>query len=359
MKKLVLLALLGLFSAMPALAEPVTIRIGFAGIGLGNRSNVGGDTGALVHAEQYLEKEFADTPDVKVEWFFFKGAGPAVNEAIASRQLDFAVEGDLPSLIGRANGLKTRILLGSGTRNNLYLVAPPDSPIASVKDVKGRKVAQFRGTSTHLTTERVIAANGLGDGDIRFVNMDDATALAALAAREVDAAFGKAVFLNAVDRGLAKIVFTTKGDPTSVTSSHLLVTEAFETRYPAVTARVVKAFVRAADWASTEANREALFDIWARSGTPAALYRADFDGQSLAYRNSPLIDDLLVDGYRYKAEQVKSFGLARGAIDLDGWFEPRHLAQALKELGLEGRWARYGADGQPIGPEVVRKASTQ
>jgi hypothetical protein len=36
----------------------------------------------------------------------FKGAGPAVNEGFANDQLDFAYQGDLPSLIGRAPYLK-------------------------------------------------------------------------------------------------------------------------------------------------------------------------------------------------------------------------------------------------------------
>ncbi|STV79480.1 alkanesulfonates-binding protein [Klebsiella michiganensis] len=49
---------------------------------------------------------------VEVQWQFFKGAGPAVNEALANRQLDFVYLGDLAAIIGKANGLPTRLLLG-------------------------------------------------------------------------------------------------------------------------------------------------------------------------------------------------------------------------------------------------------
>ena len=66
------------------------------------------------------------------------------------------------------------------------------------------KVAQFRGTSTHLTTERVLAQNNLKSRDIQFFNMDDGTALAALASGDIDAAFGKAIFLTLVERRLAR-----------------------------------------------------------------------------------------------------------------------------------------------------------
>ncbi|WP_029003006.1 ABC transporter substrate-binding protein [Azorhizobium doebereinerae] len=345
------LSVAALAMALPAVhaaAEPLVIRVGYAGVGPGGSRFVPGLAG-VVGAERYLEQEFAGTPEVTVEWFYFKGAGPAVNEALASGQLDFAFMGDLPSLTARGGGLKTKILMAANARDNLYLVAPVASPIATLRDVKGRRVAQFRGTSTHLTTERVLAEAGIPRGDVQFFNMDDATALAAIATGDVDAAFGKAIFLTLVEKKIAKVVLTTKGDPSTVTSSHLLVREAFEAAYPDLTGRVVKASVKAAAWASDEVNREALFDLWAKSGTPIGVFRADYEGQTLAYRLSPLIDALFVENYRYKAAQVKQLGLVRRDVDISGWFEPKYLDAALKDLGLEGRWVRYGADGKPLG----------
>jgi sulfonate transport system substrate-binding protein len=329
-------------------AEPVTIRIGNAGIGPGGSRFVPGLVG-LIGTEKYLEREFEGDPDVRIEWFYFKGAGPAVNEALASHQLDFAYEGDLPSLTGRAAGLRTKIVMATHPRDNLYLVAPTGSDIRTLTDVKGRKVAQFRGTSTHLTTERVLAQNNLKGRDIQFFNMDDGTALAALASGDVEAAFGKSIFLTLVERGLAKVIFSTKGDPSTVTSGHLMVSDAFEKAHPELVARVVKASVKAAVWASDESHREELFDIWAKSGIPVGVFRADYAGQTLGYRVSPLLDDLFIENYRYKAQQVKALGLVRRDVDLSGWFEPKYLDAAIKQLGLEKLWTRYGADGKPLG----------
>jgi sulfonate transport system substrate-binding protein len=348
LKALSLAAGLLALAAAPAFAEPVTIRIAYAGIGEGGRPYVGGSVAGVVASERYLERAFEGDPDVKVEWYYLKGAGPAVNEGLANDQIDFAFEGDLPSLTARANGLKTKILLAANSRNNLYVIAPPDSEARSIADLKGKRVAQFRGTSTHLTTEQVLGAQGLSDRDFRFVSMDDATALAAVAAKQVDAAFGKPVFLSLVTKGLAKVVFSTKGDPRAVTSNTMLVREAFEKAHPDLTQKVVRAVVEAARWSSDEANREALFDIWAKSGTPAEVWRADFEGQALAYRNTPLIDDLLVATYRLKAAQVKEFGLVRRNVEVEGWFEPEYLEQALKDLKLETYWQRYDAQGQAV-----------
>jgi sulfonate transport system substrate-binding protein len=339
---------LALIGAPRADAESITIRVGQAGIGPGGTRFVPGLVG-LIGTKRYLEREFEGNPDVKIEWYHFKGAGPAVNEALASNQLDFAYEGDLPSLTGRAAGLRTKILMATHPRDNLYLIAPIGSDIRSLADVKGRKVAQFRGTSTHLTTERVLAQHDLKTRDIQFFNMDDGTALAALASGDVEAAFGKAIFLTLVERKLAKVIFTTKDDPSTVTSGHLMVTEAFEKAHPDLVARVVKASVEAAAWASDETHREQLYDIWTKSGMPIGVFRADYESQTLAYRVSPLLDELFIENYRYKARQVKALGLVRRDIDLNGWFEPKYLDSAIKQLGLEKLWTRYGADGKPVG----------
>ena len=101
-----LLAGIGLLfgSSSGLAAEPLTVRIGFASVGADNRQFSGGSSAAVAHSEHYLDQALHDRPDVKVEWYFFKGAGPAVNEAFANNQLDFAIQGDLPEIIGRANG---------------------------------------------------------------------------------------------------------------------------------------------------------------------------------------------------------------------------------------------------------------
>ncbi|MGY2047891.1 ABC transporter substrate-binding protein [Methylobacterium sp. JK268] len=340
---------LALLLPAAAFAEPVTIRFGFASIGVDNRPFAGGSTAALAHAEHYVEDALKDEPGVTVAWSFFKGAGPAVNEAFANGQLDFALQGDLPSVIGRASGLKTKILLATEAHAPTYLAVPADSSIASVKDLKGKKVAIFRGTNLHLAAVKILAANGLSERDLQVINLDIAGANAALASRNVDAVFGNHPLIALVEQGAAKIVYSTKGDdPSLERQAAVLVTEAFEAAHPRLVAKVVEALVRAAAWASNEANREALIAVWTRNGIAASVYRYDLDGQSLAQRTSPLIDPFLIEQYRVQAQQAKAYGLVRRDVDVHGWFEPRYLEQALKDLGLEKTWTRLGTDGRPL-----------
>ena len=145
---------------------------------------------ATARAGEFLEKEFADDPNIKIEWTFFKGAGPAVNEGFANDQLDFAYQGDLPALIGRATGLKTKYLLASGARKPLYLAAAKDSGIKSIEDLKGRKIALQRGTNGHLAAIKILEAHGLTERDVQVVNLDSAGTVAALTSKDIDAAFG-------------------------------------------------------------------------------------------------------------------------------------------------------------------------
>src|SRR5262245_64348682 len=109
--------ILGAAIAGPAKADSTVIRLGYPGVGIDNRPFGYGDNVSVAHIGQFIENEFKNDPDVKVEWTFFRGAGPAVNEAIANGQLDFgAGEGDLPSIVARSKGLKTKIILAADTR---------------------------------------------------------------------------------------------------------------------------------------------------------------------------------------------------------------------------------------------------
>jgi len=346
-------ALLATALAASAQAAPDTIRIGVATAGGGDPVTWGGSPGGVARANNWLEEEFKAS-GIKVEWLFFKGAGPAVNEALSNKQIDFAYQGDLPSIVGRSNGLKTKVLLVSGARNNLYLVTPTQSAIQSIKDLKGRTVSIFRGTNGHLVAINVLAAEGLAERDIKGVNLDTGSAQAALVSNGVDAAFGGYEWFKVRDQGLAKVVYSTQGrDPALTRQAALLVRSEFEQANPAEVQRVVDVFVRAAHWSSEEKNRDELFRIWARSGTPVASWTAEFDKQPLAQRNSPLADDFIVARYKAVVGDALKLKLIRREVTVDDWFDTRYLKAALKKQGLEGYWSASDAKGQPKGGPAV------
>lgn len=327
---------------------PSVVRIGFATIGVGGRPYSAYSTFAVVHVQGLLEKELAPL-GIKVEWQFFKGAGPAVNEAIAARQLDFALQGDLPSLIGRAGGLRTHILLVGSTGINAYVGVPAESSVATLADLKGRTVADFKGTAGELVASRILATAGLAEHDLKLVNLEAGASLAALATGQVDASFTSLFAFGARDQGLIRFIYSTKGHVPPITAMNtLLVADEFAQRYPDIVDRVVKVGVAAARWASDDANRTALYEVWAKCGLPVKAFAEEFDGTDLKIRNRPVPDEFLIGRYKAAAEDARRFGLIRNDVDVDSWVDRGPYDRAASALGVGGYWPRLGADGKSI-----------
>ncbi|TBU98134.1 ABC transporter substrate-binding protein [Stutzerimonas kirkiae] len=328
-----------------AAGQPASIRIGSPDQSAGNKPFIAGPLG-LAHIHQQLEQAFA-ADGVKIEWHFFKGAGPAVNEAFANRQLDIAYLGDLAAIIGRASGLETRVLLGSRGAN-MYLAATPESSIEGLEDLKGKRISVYRGTADQLSFARVLASAGLKERDLRIVSLDWSAARAALAARQIDAAWSGMGILALEAQGI-EFPFGTKQLPvTSTTQGALLASADFIQRYPQATQKLVDILVGNAAWISDARNQDEYIDLLAsQSSIPAALFTREFQGDDLVLRNSPRLDDFLRASFQDSGEQARALGLTRRPVEIDAWFEPSFVENAIVRQGLQLLWPRYDHDGEP------------
>jgi len=330
-------------------ASPSLIRIGVPGVGVGDRPKTGGSAPSTVGLRGLLEEEFK-ADGIKVQWSYLRGAGPAVNELFANGLVDFGFGlGDLPSIIGKAGGLPTRVLLAGGIRQNSYLSVPADSPLSSVKDLRGKKVAVFKGTNIQLAVNRILEAHGLTEKELRSINMNTPATKAALVTRDVEAAFGGSDYLALRDQGVTKVIFTTRGgNPGFLRHSSVVAAQSFIDQYPQVTQRIVNTIVGAAKWISDQdANPTPVFQLWTKSGVQFNDYKEDFTGSSLKVRSSPLIDDYFASQYKRSIADAKRFGLIRNEFSFDSWIEPRFLKEALRAQKLESYWTPYGTDGKP------------
>jgi sulfonate transport system substrate-binding protein len=327
--------------------KPKTINIGVAVTGVGGRPFVGGGAFSVAHVKRYLEQEF-EKDGIEVQWHFFKNAGPAVNEAYSSGQLDFAWQGDLPQLIGRAGGLKVKYILGGGRRGNLYLAARTDSTANRIEDIKGRKLGLHKGTCLQLSVARLLGDHGIKEKDLKVYNMDYLTSATALGNGELELTFGLYNLYYLRDQGLAKLIYGGKDDGGKYgCAGGYTVAEAFADKYPGITQRVVNALVRANYWTVQEENRDEVYEIWAKSGIPVQHFREDWDSQNWTQKLSPLIDDYLVHSYRVSFDDAKKFGLVRGKLDFERYFDRRYLDKALSELKLQGYWKEEDPSGKP------------
>jgi sulfonate transport system substrate-binding protein len=335
----------------PARAEgPSVIRIGYPGVGIGNRPAAANNAVATLALRGLLEQEFS-RDGITIQWSFLRGAGPAVNELFANGLLDFTHLGDLPSVVGRASGLPYRVLASSGVRSNIYLSVPADSDVKGVKDLRGRKVAVQKGTATHLAGLKILESFGLSEKDVRLINMDANTAKAAIVTKDIDAAFGASDWLALRDQGISRVLFSTKGGDARLTSNGLFLgSEKFITQYPELTKRVVKTFVLAAKWlADNEKDPSPVFQLWTKSGFTFSSFKEEWKEEDLKYKTSPLVDPYVASRYKLQIEEAKRLGLTRRTFTFEEWTDSRFLEQALKELDLGGFWQPRGLDGNPVG----------
>lgn len=334
---------------------PAVLRFGIATGGVGsNPVRHGGSTTALVRAAGELERAFA-ADGTKVEWIFFKGAGPAVNEAFVNRQIDLAWQGDLPSIVHRAAGVKTRILVGSGVRTGIYLAVPADSPITRIEDLKGKRVAVFKGTNLHLAAVRALDSRGLKESDVRLVNLDLSAAQAALATKDIDAAFGYVELFALRDKGAAKVIWSAHEDNYRFTRQlAVLARDEFVQQHPQTVQKVVTAHVKVARQWTDEQRRADLFEEWGKTERPAQDWRQDFIGQPLKVRLSPLLDPFLVARYEDAAEEALRLKLIRSKPEVRSWFDRRFVDAAIKELGQGDYWPAYDADGSLLSSKVAQ-----
>lgn len=325
------------------------IRIGSPDLGTAGKSSPGASTLAVVQAHQWLEEAFAKD-GIEVQWNFFRGAGPAVAEALAAKQLDIVYLGDLASVIHKARGLPTRYIVPTGRGSNSYLATAPGSPIRSVADLKGKRVSVLKGTAYQRPFDNLLATAGLTEKDVKLINMDWPSSKAAVVAGQIDATFGGSDLFVLRDKGV-QIPLSTRGrGPAFAINAGALATEDFVQNQAPLLQRVVTQLVRASHWASQEANREALVKLFAsNSGNPETPFREELAGDNLSQRYSPLIDDGLMAGYQGVHDEGLKLGLIRQGYDVKGWFEPRFVQQALRELKLEKAWKETDAAGKAQG----------
>lgn len=354
---LAMLSTAGAGSLAQAEDKPKVIRFAFPGVGVGNRPVSGGSVLASANLRGLFEQEFKKD-GIEIRWNFLRGAGPAVNELYANGLVDFSTLGDLPSVIGRASGLKHRLLAVSNVRGNIYVAVPADASTQTVADLRGKRLAVNKGTATHLAGLKILEKFGLTERDVKLINMDTNTAQIALATRDIDALFGGADTLRIRDQGIARVVFTTRGqDPAQTSNSGFLGATDFLTKYPEITQRVLKVYVQAAKWVA-ETNPTQLYQLWTKSGTTFSSYREDLQSEDLKYRFSPLIDDYIHTRYDLQIKEAKRLKLIRQTFTFAEWAHPSLLQRALKDLGLEGYWQPRGQDGKPVRPDATRASAT-
>ena len=152
------------------------IRIGYQKYG----------TLVLLKARGSLEKRLAPL-HVQVKWTEFP-AGPQLLEGLNVGSIDFGTVGEAPPIFAQAAGADL-VYVGNEppASTGEAILVPKNSPIKSVAELKGKKVALNKGSNVHFLLVKLLEKAGVRYTDIDAVFLTPADARAAFERGSVDA----------------------------------------------------------------------------------------------------------------------------------------------------------------------------
>lgn len=295
---LLIVALAMVLSATMARAEEQALRIGYQKYGTLVFEKARGTLDARLRPLGW-----------RAQWTEFM-SGPALFEAMGAGSLDFGSAGDAPLVFAQAGGVELAYVgVEPPSPHGEAIIVKDGSPIHSVADLKGRRVALNKGSNVHNLLVRVLAANGISVHDVRTVFLSPSDARPAFESGSVDAWVIWDPYLAAAQTAIASRVIADgvgrDGRIVDQNRQYFAASRAFATAH----ADVVRAIL--ADMADTEAYAARHRDVMVSVLAPAmgmqpevvklAVGRLDFGVEP--------ITDAIIAGQQDVADTFADLGL--------------------------------------------------
>ena len=200
----------------------------------------------LLKARGTLDQRLA-AQGVEVKWTEFP-AGPQLLEGLNVGSIDFGTVGEAPPIFAQAAGADLVYVANEpGAPKGEAIVVPRGSPIQSLAELKGKKVALNKGSNVHYLLVKALEKAGVAYTDISTVFLPPADARAAFERGSVDAWVIWDPFLAAAEKQLGARILV---DGTGLVSNHqfYLAARPYATRYPDILRTVQEELVRVDDW---------------------------------------------------------------------------------------------------------------
>jgi sulfonate transport system substrate-binding protein len=226
------------FSQAQAQTPPKSeLRIGFQKYG----------TLTLLKAKGDLEKRLAPL-GITVKWNEFP-AGPQLLEGLNVGSIDFGTVGEAPPIFAQAAGADLLYVANQPPAPAAEaLVVPKDSPIKSVADLKGKKIALNKGSNVHFLLVKALERAGLKYSDVQTIFLPPADARAAFERGAVDAWVIWDPFLAAAERQIGARVLV---DGTRLVANHqfYLAARGYAEKNPQVVQIIIDELTKLDRWA--------------------------------------------------------------------------------------------------------------
>jgi len=163
-----------------------------------------GGTKAVMLASHAL-----DGAPYRVDWSEFAAAAPLL-EALGADAVDVGLAGDAPFFFAYANGARIHAVQAGKSSSEggaVAILVGRNSPLHSVADLRGKRIATGRGSIGHYMVLRVLEQAGIPVSDVTLVFLGPADAKAAFASGAVDAWSTWGVYIPLVtQRGQGRVL---------------------------------------------------------------------------------------------------------------------------------------------------------
>jgi sulfonate transport system substrate-binding protein len=215
-----------------------TLRIGFQKYG----------TLTLLKARGTLEKRLA-VQGIDVKWTEFP-AGPVLLEGLNVGSIDFGTVGEAPPIFAQAAGANL-VYVANEPPSPLSeaIVVPKSSPLKTVAELKGKKVALNKGSNVHYLLVKALEKAGLDYKNIETVFLAPADARAAFERGSVDAWVIWDPFLAAAEKQLGARILA---DGRGLVANHqfFLASRPYAEKNPDIVKAIIEELARLDEWGS-------------------------------------------------------------------------------------------------------------
>ncbi|TCL71809.1 aliphatic sulfonate ABC transporter substrate-binding protein [Rhizobium sp. BK251] len=309
----------------PALAadKPAVIRIG---------STAPGHLKFILERHNgTLAKEF-EKDGIEVEFIAFTNGGSEATTALATGAVEVIYTGNNPALRVAAAGADVKAIgLSSFVKENgSAIIVRADSPIKTVSELKGKKVAYLSGTVRHSTFAKALKDAGLSLDDVESLNLAFDASGPALVRGDVDAVVESGdVAAKLVDTGQARVILDANSHPEWSAPFIISVNGEFARNHPDLVQRLLKVDIQTARWADAHPDETIKIFVDETKSSEKSVRQTY---KSNVFYQDPKITPEALASLKGEEKFMTEAKLLKGSVDYDKWIDTSFLDAAYKDV---------------------------
>lgn len=186
----------------------------------------------------------------KVVWKEFQD-GSSLMQAVKSGEVDYARLGDTPPVIAQASGTELSYIAAGSTRaNGSGILVAEDSGIASLNDLKGKKIAYTKGTSSEFLLRNALKKAGISTADVQLVNLDSSAASVAFSKGKVAAWSTWDPMTSTAEIQQKATLLVDGNNDVSNNREYIVATQTYAKEHPAISKYLIEYMQADMDWAN-------------------------------------------------------------------------------------------------------------